>query len=93
MKVIFKETFLNRLESQLEYVSLDSPMRARKFKSDLLQRIREITQKPYSYRKPIYFEDLKIRDLIFKGYTIVFRLTEERIEIFGVDKYQNQPTD
>jgi hypothetical protein len=70
MKVVFKDTFLNRLESQLEYISLDSPMRARKFKSDPLQRIIEIPQKPYSYRKSIYFDDLKIRDLIFKGYTI-----------------------
>ena len=93
MKVVFKDTFLNRLESQLEYISLDSPARARKFKSDLLKRIKEIPQKPYSYRKSIYFEDGTIRDLIFKGYTIVFRITEERIEVFGFVKYQNDPTE
>jgi plasmid stabilization system protein ParE len=93
MKVVFKDTFLNRLESQLEYISLDSPARARKFKSDLLKRIKEIPEKPYSYRKSIYFEDRTIRDFIFKGYTIVFRLTEERIEVFGFVKYQNEPTD
>jgi len=92
MKVVFKETFLNRLESQIEYISLDSPARARKFKSDLLKRIKDIPQRPYSYRKSIYFEDETIRDLIFKGYTIVFRLTEENIEIFGFVKYQNEPS-
>jgi len=92
MKVVFKETFLNRLESQIEYISLDSPARARKFKSDLFKRIKDITQRPYSYRKSIYFEDETIRDLIFKGYTIVFRLTEENIEIFGFVKYQNEPS-
>jgi len=93
MKVIFKDTFLNRLECQIEYISLDSTIRARKFKSDLFTRIKEISKNPYSYRKSIYFEDETIRDLIFKGYTIVFRLAEERIEIFGFVKYQNEPTD
>ena len=83
MKVVFKETFLNRIESQLEYISRDSPTRARKFKGDLLKRIKKIPPKPYSYRKSVYFEDGTIRDLIFKGYTIVFRITDERIEVFG----------
>jgi len=93
MKIVFKDTFLNRFESQIEYISLDSPARARKFKSDLFKKIKEIPQRPHSYRKSIYFEDETIRDLIFKGYTIVFRLTEESIEIFGFVKYQNEPTD
>jgi plasmid stabilization system protein ParE len=93
MKIVFKDTFLNRLESQIEYISLDSPTRARKFKSDLFKRIKEILQRPSSYRKSIYFEDETIRDLIFKGYTIVFRLTEESVEIFGFVKYQKEPTD
>ena len=93
MKIVFKDTFLNRLESQIEYIALDSPPRARKFKSELFKRIKEIPSRPYSYRKSIYFDNENIRDLIFKGYTIVFHLTEERIEIFGFVKYQIKPTD
>ncbi len=31
MKILFKESFLKRLENQIEYISLDSPKRARKF--------------------------------------------------------------
>jgi plasmid stabilization system protein ParE len=75
MKIIFKETFLYRLESQIDYISIDSPARARKFKSDLFRRIKEIPPNPYRYRKSIYFDDETLRDLIFKGYTIVFRIT------------------
>ncbi len=92
MKVVFKETFLYRLEGQIDYISIDSPARARKFKSDLFRRIKEIPQNPYRYRKSIYFDDETLRDLIFKGYTIVFRITEENIEVFGFVKYQNEPT-
>lgn len=93
MKVVFKETFLHRLESQIDYISLDSPARARKFKSDLIRRIKEIPTNPYRYRKSIYFDDETVRDLIFKGYTIVFLLTEKDIVVFGFVKYQKEPTD
>ena len=56
-------------------------------------KIKETPERPLSYRKSIYFEDETIRDLIFKGYTIVFRLTKESIEIFGFVKFQKEPTD
>jgi hypothetical protein len=93
MKIIFKDTFVNRLASQLDYISLDSPKRARKFKSDLFIRIKEIPTNPFRYRKSIYFSNENIRDLVFKGYTIVFRVTDTDIEVFGFVKFQNEPTD
>lgn len=93
MKILFKESFLKRLENQIEYISLDSSKRARKFKNDLLNRIKEIPDNPYKYRKSIYFENPNIRDLIFKGYTVVFRINENQIEVFGFVKNQKNPTD
>ena len=91
MKIVFKDTFIIRLESQIEYIAIDSPKRARKFKSDLLNTIKAITTtNPLRYRKSIYFEDKSIRDLIFKGYTIVFRITKESIEVFGFVKYKKE---
>ena len=93
MKIIFKDTFVIRLASQLDYISIDSPKRARKFKSDLINRIKEIPTNPFRYRKSIYFSDENIRDLVFKGYTIVFRINDNTIEVFGFVKFQNNPTD
>ncbi len=48
---------------------------------------------PYSNRKSIFFEDVEIRDLVFKGYVIVYRInkTKELIEVFGFAKYQEKP--
>ncbi|HPI44510.1 MAG TPA: type II toxin-antitoxin system RelE/ParE family toxin [Tenuifilaceae bacterium] len=93
MKIVFKDTFLTRLENHLEFISLNSPKRARKFKNDILIRIKAIPTNPYQYRKSIYFDDNSIRDIIYKGYTIVFRITLEQIEIFGFVKQQKSPTD
>ena len=93
MKIVFKDTFLHRLENQIEYISLDSPTRAKNFKNNLLERIREIARNPYRHRQSIYFDDTEIRDLIYKGYTIVFRITKDQIEVFGFVKYQNSAFD
>jgi plasmid stabilization system protein ParE len=93
MKIIFKDTFIVRLERQINYISKDSPSRARKFKNDLLGRIRNISLNPLKHRKSIYFNDIQIRDLVFKGYTIVFRITPDAIEVFGFVNNQNSPID
>lgn len=93
MKILFKKSFLERLNKQIAYISLDSCKNARKFKNDLLSRIKEIPENPYSHRMSIYFEDSDIRDLIFRGYTIVFRIKNKQIEVFGFVKHQQNPTD
>lgn len=93
MKIKFKETFVSRLEKQIDFIAADSPVRARKFKSELFNLIRKVSLNPLQCRKSIYFEDNNIRDLIYKGYTITFRINDNTIEIFGFLKYQKNPTD
>ena len=79
MKIIYKESFVNRFENQLDFIAEDKLSAARKFRKDILERIKEIPSNPYSFRKSIYFDNVLIRDLIFKGYTIVFRINEDQI--------------
>ncbi|WP_367575980.1 type II toxin-antitoxin system RelE/ParE family toxin [Maribellus mangrovi] len=93
MKIVYKESFVIRLENQLKYISIDNPTAAKKFKKDLITKIKAIPRNPKSNRRSIYFDDENIRDLIFKGYTIVYRITKQQIEIFGFVKYQIKPTD
>ncbi|MGE4289735.1 MAG: type II toxin-antitoxin system RelE/ParE family toxin [Salinivirgaceae bacterium] len=93
MKIVYKESFVSRLERQLKYISLDNPNAARRLKKDLITKIKKISSNPQIYRKSIYFEDNSIRDLIFKGYIIVFRINTDQIEVFGFVKFQENPTD
>jgi plasmid stabilization system protein ParE len=95
MKIILKESFFQRLSRQIDYIALDSPARARKFKNDLFKEIRKISGMPYANRKSIYFDDEQIRDLVFKGYVVVYRINNDKncIEVFGFTKYQDRPTD
>ena len=63
MKIIYKNTFVNRLANQIDFITKDNPAAARKFQKELLQK----HQNPLSFRKSIYFNDNSIRDLIFKA--------------------------
>lgn len=71
----------------------DKPDAARKFKSDLLGRIKDIPKMPYANRKSIFFDREDIRDLIFKGYIVVYKVDDENgiITVFGFTKYKNDP--
>ena len=93
MKISIAEDFESKLADQVEFIARDKPGAARKFKNELLQRIKEIPKMPKKHRKSIFFENENIRDLIYKGYTIVYRIKEEEkiIEVFGLTKFEKNP--
>ena len=93
MRIIYKDSFVNRLGNQIEYIAQDKPVAARKFKKELFNNIKSIPKNPFRFRKSIYFNDNNIRDLIYKGYIVVFRINNDNIEVFGFVKSQMYPTD
>jgi len=90
MKVKFSEGFVSALIEQVDYIAKDKPSAARKFKNDLLESLNKDLKQPFNFRKSIYFEDELIRDYIFKGYTIVFKINMKNqiIIVFGFIKHQ-----
>lgn len=60
MKIIFKDTFLNRLANQVDFIAEDSPNCAKNFKNQLLKEVKKIKTFPYKHRQSIYFEDENI---------------------------------
>lgn len=93
MRIKYKASFIKRLEEQIEYIAQYNPERATQFKDELLAAINNIPSKPFKHRKSIYFNDPQIRDMVFKGYTIVFRVKKNQIEVFGFVKYRQSPAD
>jgi len=92
MKIKILQSFSFKLANQVEYIAKDKPVAARKFKNEILFLLKQIPKNPYLNRKSIYFDDSNIRDLIYKGYVIVYRINilKDRIEIFGFIKYQDK---
>ena len=92
MKLRILKSFRDKLNEQVEYIAQDKPGAARKFKTDVLKRIKEIPSMPFACRRSIFFDREDIRDLIFKGYIIVYKVDESKgvTTVFGFTKYKNQ---
>jgi plasmid stabilization system protein ParE len=93
MKIEILWSFRDKLGYQLAYIAKDKPEAAKKFKNEIIKRIKQLPKNPYSNRKSIYFDRSDIRDLIFKGYTIVYKIdeTKKTIVVFGFTKFEYKP--
>lgn len=43
---------------------------------------------PLKYRKSIYFDDENIRDLVYLGYVVPYKIEKDKIVIIGITKYR-----
>ncbi|MFP9099671.1 type II toxin-antitoxin system RelE/ParE family toxin [Flavobacterium sp. RHBU_24] len=93
MRVKLLREFSTKLKKQLVYIAEDKPEAARKFRADLILKLAELVSMPYKNRKSIHYKDDNIRDLVFKGYVIIYRIKPEQneIEVFGFIKYTKEP--
>ncbi|MGD1320646.1 type II toxin-antitoxin system RelE/ParE family toxin [Chryseobacterium sp. 2R14A] len=92
MKIEVTAYFRNKLKKQIEYISLDKSSAARKFSQLVFQKIKEIPNNPKINRKSIFFNDENIRDLVVKGYLVVYEILpfENRIVVFGFYKWEKE---
>jgi plasmid stabilization system protein ParE len=87
MKIVRTKQYRNALQNIMQFIAKDSREKALRFRKQLDTHIGDLPLFPYKFRQSIYFEEKNIRDLIFKGYTIPYKIEEERIIILGIKKY------
>ena len=87
--------YQNGLFAILDYIARDRISAAENFADELDKLINDLSNFPFKYRKSIYFQDENIRDMIYKGYTIVYRVNtkKERIEILRIFNKNKPPVE
>ncbi|GAB5539373.1 MAG: hypothetical protein Salg2KO_14760 [Salibacteraceae bacterium] len=92
MKLNINQSFIDKVIHQVDYIALDKPLAALKFYDDLYDRISKIPDHPFKHRQSIFSDDKNVRDLIFKGYTVTFKIIENEkvIEVFGFTKHEKE---
>jgi len=90
VQIVRSKKYTTSLQEIMRFISLDSKNRALEFRNKLDKQISNIINMPYKCRKSIYFNDDNIRDLIYKGYTVVYKIDEKKsiITILGIKKYK-----
>ncbi|MDO9266640.1 MAG: type II toxin-antitoxin system RelE/ParE family toxin [Sulfurimonas sp.] len=90
MKILKREAFNREFKEILYFIAQDSKTNAKRFKNELIEKVNDLGFMPYKFRKSIFFHDDNIRDLVFKGYVIVYSIDEQEniITIIGISKYK-----
>lgn len=92
MQIKLDTSFENSFDTIFDYIVQDKLSVAKKFQTDLFKAIKQLPHFPYKYRQSFYFDDVNIRDMTFKGYTIVYEIDSENEMIILLDIFnQNKP--
>ena len=81
-KVVVEDEALKDLQDIYSYISeQDSANKAKNFILELQKQMHSLTEMPFRCRKSHYIDDENTRDLIYKKYTIVFKIIEHNVHI------------
>ena len=91
MKILETEFFKNKRDEIVRYIARDKRKAAIEFAKKLKEQINDLSNFPYKYRQSYYFLDKSYRDMVFGGYTIVYKIDEKNetikiLDIFNHDK-------
>ena len=86
MQIIYRPTFEFNLLRIIDFIVTDKPKASVNFANELEKLIFNLPNFPYKNRQSIYFNDENIRDMVFKGYTIVYKINIQKnlIEILDI---------
>lgn len=90
MKIKLTIEFNLDLNEIVYFISKDKPLAARKFKNELLKKLKKDLLNLFHYKKSIYFDDEGYRDYVFKGYTTIIKIDskEEIVYLIGILKHR-----
>jgi len=88
MKIEFDVLFAETLISILTYMMKDSASATIIFEEELFEHLDNLIHFPYKFRESLYYDDVHIRDYVFKGYTIPYLIDEESDVIVVLDIFK-----
>ncbi len=90
MTIIKDKEYLSQLLNILRFIKKDKPLASKKFEKELENKIQNLSNSPYKFRASVYFDDEAYRDLIFMGYTVIYKVETNKIFILEIFKWHNR---
>jgi len=91
LQIVYEESFSKSLLNILAFISKDKKSAAIKFKSNLKEKIELLRVSPFMCEKSKYINNDNYRDLIFKGYTTIYKIEENQIKVLEIFKWEDRP--
>ena len=93
MRVVWTAKAKARLREIQDYIAKDSPDRARAVVDRLLARSMTLADPPLIARQVPEYARVDLREVLDRPYRLIFRVTEERIDILAVKHYRQRLAD
>lgn len=86
MDIEYSPRFNDELFEIYLYIATDSIIQADQFISKLKTTIEKIPAMPYRHRHSLKSDNKEVRDLVYMGYVVVYRIvkSDKRIDIIGI---------
>ena len=80
-KIIWSKESLVDLERIFDFIGQDSKYYATLFCEEVIERVEFLSKHPKMGRKVPEGNSIYLREIIFKGYRIIYRIKKENIEV------------
>jgi len=86
MDIIYNYKFEKQIIQIIDYIAKDKPSASKRYVQELEKLILTIPKNPFKYKQSSYFNDKNIRDMTYKGYTIIYEVNfkEDFIEVLKI---------
>lgn len=89
MNVRLLPSFIAKLQLVLEKIAKDKKSAAHTFRREIVRECYSLSDFSYRCRRSIHYNDDNIRDLIFKGWTVIYKIKDDEIKVFALTKYED----
>jgi plasmid stabilization system protein ParE len=84
MQIFRTRLYKTQLLNILKHIAKDKINASENFHNNLNEQIENLINSPLKCRQSYYSEDKNVRDMIFKKYTIQFKIYEHKISILKI---------
>ena len=81
MQIFRTKLYKTQLQNILKFIAKDKISASKKFHNELNAQINNLVYFPEKYRQSFYSDDKNVRDMIFKKYTIQYKIYKNKITI------------
>ena len=71
----------------VNYIAEDKVSASHMFKKELKKKFELVVDNPKMYRASMYHENESYRDMVFMGYTAIYKIEDDRIKVLDIFKW------
>ena len=84
---MYEKQFRIALKGIVEYIAEDKVSASKLFKKELKEKFELVMENPQMYRASVYYKNEAYRDLVFMGYTAIYKIENDVIKVLDIFKW------